>query len=430
MPTARAIARKAWKRFAPVGAQGALNRAIMRRAIEHMGHVASQTDSLIVPGPLVVSGLINESLGLGRGANLTIDALRQEGLSPIAHDARPLLLANRKSSAVYPSPAPGGIWILQCNPPEAAHIMRVLQGSWDGRYRIGYWSWELTRVPDLWVQMSALFHEIWVPSHYVVDALVASGIRTPVRYMPHPVAASPSLSAIAASAPTSEPDVFTVLALGDVRSSPARKNVEGAIEIYRRCFISPSPRHNMIVKILTSPASHPFAEKLRVRNADRPDIEVREEDIDADQMAQLIRGVSVLLSPHRAEGFGLAIAEALYLGVPALATGWSGNLSYMHGLPESLIKADQSPIRDPYGVYGGADMTWAEPDLEDAIIKLRAIAASAHLRRSLVNRGREAVVSLSDHWRLKTIDEHWSRGVLSKHWGSSAEFAEPPKQQA
>jgi glycosyltransferase involved in cell wall biosynthesis len=33
----------------------------------------------------------------------------------------------------------------------------------------------------------------------------------------------------------------------------------------------------------------------------------------------------VLISLHRSEGFGLPIAEAMTLGVPALVTDWSGS---------------------------------------------------------------------------------------------------------
>jgi glycosyltransferase involved in cell wall biosynthesis len=35
------------------------------------------------------------------------------------------------------------------------------------------------------------------------------------------------------------------------------------------------------------------------------------------------------VSLHRAEGFGLTMAEAMALGKPVIATGYSGNLAFM-----------------------------------------------------------------------------------------------------
>ena len=36
------------------------------------------------------------------------------------------------------------------------------------------------------------------------------------------------------------------------------------------------------------------------------------------------------VSLHRSEGFGLAMAEAMALGKPVIATNWSGNTDFMN----------------------------------------------------------------------------------------------------
>ena len=45
--------------------------------------------------------------------------------------------------------------------------------------------------------------------------------------------------------------------------------------------------------------------------------------------AALVQCSDVIVSLHRAEGFGLVLAEAMVLGKTALATGWSGNMDFM-----------------------------------------------------------------------------------------------------
>jgi glycosyltransferase involved in cell wall biosynthesis len=115
-------------------------------------------------------------------------------------------------------------------------------------------------------------------------------------------------------------------------------------------------------------------------------------------MRSLIASCDVLLSPHRSEGYGLTLAEGFLAGVPALATGWSGNIDFMEGLHELLIAHTLVPVRDPYGVYHASTQSWAEPDLEDGARKLRALHASPARRAELAGRGMRAVQAQMDNW--------------------------------
>ena len=46
--------------------------------------------------------------------------------------------------------------------------------------------------------------------------------------------------------------------------------------------------------------------------------------------------IDSFVSLHRAEGFGLSIAEAMAYGKPVIATNWSGNIDFMEG--EILVR--------------------------------------------------------------------------------------------
>jgi glycosyltransferase involved in cell wall biosynthesis len=45
-----------------------------------------------------------------------------------------------------------------------------------------------------------------------------------------------------------------------------------------------------------------------------------------DEVWELHRRGDCLVSPHRAEGWGYSIQEAMAVGTPVIATGYSGNL--------------------------------------------------------------------------------------------------------
>ena len=52
--------------------------------------------------------------------------------------------------------------------------------------------------------------------------------------------------------------------------------------------------------------------------------------INKTEVNSLLKDVDVYVSLHRSEGFGLVMAEAMYLGTPVIATAWSGNTEFMN----------------------------------------------------------------------------------------------------
>ena len=51
--------------------------------------------------------------------------------------------------------------------------------------------------------------------------------------------------------------------------------------------------------------------------------------MDRAELTGLLRTADCYLSPHRAEGFGLTLLEAMSLGKPVVATNYSGNVDFM-----------------------------------------------------------------------------------------------------
>src|SRR5579875_1328162 len=65
----------------------------------------------IASGPLVVSGFLSETFGIGKGARLTRDQLRRLGLPVRAHDIGPMLESGDDRLEILFAEAPGGVWI-------------------------------------------------------------------------------------------------------------------------------------------------------------------------------------------------------------------------------------------------------------------------------------------------------------------------------
>ena len=355
------------------------------------------------PGPLIVSGLFGEALGIGRAGHCTFRAFEQNGYTPLAHSIRPLLNGYGPNTLSLPGDTSGGIYVMHCNAPEAATVLSVLSvGCLKHKYRIGYWAYELPSAPESWIQVSQFFHELWVPSEFVKQSLAAA--HCPVRVMPHPV-----LSTL----PAVEPDRvglglplnrFLVLVAGDLRSSSYRKNLVGAIDLYLTAFPEESQDCGLILKMSFTHEDKASFQRVIKKVEQRSDIVLITEHLSYEQMQQMVASCDVFLSPHRSEGFGLVLAESLALGVPVLATGWSGNIDFMRGMDEALIPYTLQPVQDPSGVYASRkDQMWAEPNIEAGAAMLLRLYHEPALRKRLAEQGRRNVEKLSEPWEVDTL---------------------------
>ena len=108
-----------------------------------------------------------------------------------------------------------------------------------------------------------------------------------------------------------------------------------------------------------------------------------------DQMA-LTATADCMVSLHRAEGLGLHLMEAMWLGTPTIATRYSGNLAFMDDTNSALVDARLVDV--VHGErYFPAEAQWAEPDLDQAATWMRRMVDEPDLRRRLAAAGRAAM---------------------------------------
>jgi glycosyltransferase involved in cell wall biosynthesis len=96
------------------------------------------------------------------------------------------------------------------------------------------------------------------------------------------------------------------------------------------------------------------------------------------------------VSLHRSEGYGLAVAESMYLGKPVIATNWSATAEYVtadNGCPVrvKLITLDQN-----HGPYAKGS-TWADPDPDHAAEYMRALFDDRGLAAELGARAKDTI---------------------------------------
>lgn len=357
--------------------------------------------------PLVVAGMFCTGSGLGRAAQGCYKALQSEGLSPIAVDLSEMFHQVDSEAGVPLAPFPvskRGTVILFANPPE---VERALMGlglrRWHAWNIIGAWVWELPIAPAAWQRQAVMMSEIWAPSRYAAAAFSPQYDR-PVKVVPHHVPVS---------ADTAKPKAshlpLRILAIADARSSLERKNLLTAIRMFRAAFDS-DERVELIAKCRNLSLFPAHAAKLKAAAHGDARIHLLDQTLDAAGQDALIQSADILLSPHRSEGFGLNLAEAMAAGKCVIATGWSGNVDFMPEGAATLLPFTLVPVVDSTGVYlPEENAMWAEPEFEAGIAALKALAADAEMRSRMGERARAAISELLGTRQIRNALLHVSQ---------------------
>lgn len=165
---------------------------------------------------------------------------------------------------------------------------------------------------------------------------------------------------------------FRVVVMADSRSSFSRKNPAGALAAFRMAF-GTSLSAKLTLK-LTGVAREIIDLEKSLGDLLGANVDLEKDFLTPAALATLYRRADVLLSLHRAEGFGLTMLEAMAFGMPVVATGWSGNLEFMDASNSRLVPYQLIPVEDASTVY--RQSVWADPDVPAAAAALRHLATS------------------------------------------------------
>jgi glycosyltransferase involved in cell wall biosynthesis len=319
-----------------------------------------------------VVGHLQAELGLGEMGRLVIAGLDARGVPvlPVQGSRRSTARHGHDFRTVLPHEAGFPITITCVNPDTMGAISHELGRSFfTERHSIGYWWWEVDGpTPFTWRPHFELVDEVWVGSRYVADAFGAE-LQRPVHRMILPVSV-PEPPALG-RAELGLPDGFLFLFMFDYASVVARKNPIGAVQAFRRSF-DPGDGAALVIKCVNSWQDARGHEQLLRATAGREDIHIVDRFSDSAEKNAILASCDCYVSLHRAEGFGLPLAEAMFLGKPVIATGYSGNLEFMSEHNSYLVAHAELRVGEgslPYPFNG----IWAEPEVDHAARLMREV---------------------------------------------------------
>jgi glycosyltransferase involved in cell wall biosynthesis len=261
-----------------------------------------------------------------------------------------------------------------------------------GKHVIGFWNWELPVLPTGWVPGFRFVHRIWAPSRFAAAA-IRSRAQVPVEVVGYPM---PELSpAPLGRADFGLPDsAFVTLSVFDTSSSIERKNPIAAIRAHRAAF-GDRPDRLLVLKTYRTAEGGRAWQQLLVLAAGLTNVRIMDAEMTRQEIWALIRCADAFISLHRSEGVGLALMEAMYLGVPVVTTGWSGNMDFMDASNALLVGYAMKPAEDEGGVYSVPEAFWAEPDVNEAAMALRMLTENIGRAHEVARLGRAQVAAMT-----------------------------------
>ena len=231
--------------------------------------------------------------------------------------------------------------------------------------------WELSTFPEPWARQLDRFDEVWAPSAFIRDA-IAPVVTRPVTLIPGSTGIKLGRFLGRRHFGISE-SAYAFLFAFDLRSYQQRKNPLAVVDAFAEVMRArPSRDLVLIVKVAGTVARPDAAQALRERLRDRTvnlglgRALIIERDLTDAETKNLVRCCDCFVSLHRSEGFGRFLAEAMLLGKPVIATGYSGNMEFMTPEVSCLVNYRLVPVGEAeYPFWTG--QVWADPDVDEPV---------------------------------------------------------------
>jgi glycosyltransferase involved in cell wall biosynthesis len=322
-------------------------------------------------------------IGAGRALRVAFGACRCVGIEPAVRDIWNYHAPEPAQQIIEPflTTKYGAINIFHLNGDEIKPALARL-GPLPPGYNIVSPAWELPRYPTEWALQLERFDEVWAISRFVRDS-IADAVDRPTIHMPH--ATEVVLNKFLGRRRFGIPEgAYAFLCLFDCRSFVARKNPQAAVECFRRVLsVCPWSRACLVVKLHGAEQAPVEVEEFFASMRDlEKRVVILTETTTENEVHNLIRCCDALVSLHRSEGYGLSLAEGMFLGLPVIATAYSGNMDFMTSENSILIGYHLVSVKP--GDYPHAeDQQWAEPDLEEAATRMLELIDDPAMGRGL-----------------------------------------------
>ncbi|HTD64964.1 MAG TPA: glycosyltransferase [Candidatus Limnocylindria bacterium] len=281
----------------------------------------------------------------------------------------------------------------------------------DTSFRVGWTSSAVDGLPENWVKACNQMDEIWVPSQFNVETFAASGVERDKLLVVSEAVDEQEFDP-ARHTPLSLPNraAFNFLSIFEWSS---RKGWDVLLSAYLREF---SAEDDVCLYLRTYLFSKPdgdpsealwklireHAATLGLGDKKWPRIELLAEQVPLADLPQLYRAADCLVAPSRGEGWGRPHHEAMMMGLPVIATNWSGNTEFMNEENSYLLDYELTDINQvELELWHYRGQRWANPSESHLRTLMRRVQQHPAEAREKGSRARAHML------------KHFSRGPIA-----------------
>jgi len=270
------------------------------------------------------------------------------------------------------------------------------QHVYKNSYNIGYFFWELSRIPTCHHLALKMLDEIWVSSEYNRE-IYSRYTDIPVVNVGMAVEPLNNLLSLPRSHFGLDQAGFVFLATFDSFSFVGRKNPLAVIQAFQAAF--PSKRDvTLLIKTQNRfKVDDVYQQRLWAQISTYCAQDARlilfNETLSYAELLNLKALCDCYVSLHRSEGWGFGMLEAMQLGLPVIATGYSGNMEFCNAETCYLVDFDLFEPRPEEYIFVERGSQWAEPRIESAVECMRSVLADRTKAKAIAKYGQDFVES-------------------------------------
>lgn len=357
-------------------------------------------------------GWFDAELGVGESVRLAAKALDTTTIKTNLLPLKVNCLASREdksfdSRLVQHNSYP--INVFHIDAPQSADIDHHHGPEFRQRRRnIAYWAWELPEFPDNWIPYFKYFDEIWTPSNFVRDAIAIKS--------PHPVLTIPHC--IQFETPERQErekfnlpnDQFLFLFAYDLNSYQERKNPMATIRAFKKAFAGKNGSDvGLVLKTHSVQNNLEAFEDLKKQLEGIQNIHLIDQRLSRANVYSLMNSVDAYVSLHRSEGFGLTVAESMFLGKPVISTDWSATSEFLDSTNGCPVSYELIELKQNFGPYSQGQV-WADAHIDSAAQYMQRLSRDSDFAGEI---GESAARSIRERFSPEAVGKIYEKRIKS-----------------